>query len=128
MQNERTIGNGIFQILKGAGFALGFSILAVVVLANILRVTPLPDRVIYPINQTIKVVAIVLGSFLFVRGEKGFLKGGTISLIFTALSYLSFSALGGDFSLSWLVIVEVLLSVFAGVIGGAVAVNLRRNS
>ena len=97
-----------------------------IIFANILRFTPLPDKVIYPVNQTVKVVAILLGSLLFVRGEKGFLKGGAIGLIFTALSYLAFSAIGGNFSLSWLIFAELALAIFAGVVGGAIAVNLRR--
>lgn len=126
MQNETATGNAFFQILKGAAFALGFSLLAVIIFANILRFTPLPDRVIYPVNQTVKVVAILLGALIFVRGEKGFLKGGAIGLIFTALSYLAFSAIGGNFSLSWLIFAELALAIFAGVVGGAIAVNLRR--
>ncbi|MBO7297460.1 MAG: TIGR04086 family membrane protein [Clostridia bacterium] len=126
MQNETATGNAFFQILKGAAFALGFSLLAVIIFANILRFTPLPDRVICPVNQTVKVVAILLGALIFVRGEKGFLKGGAIGLIFTALSYLAFSAIGGNFSLSWLIFAELALAVFAGVVGGAIAVNLRR--
>ena len=126
MQNETATGNAFFQILKGAALALGFSLLAVIIFANILRFTPLPDKVIYPVNQTVKVVAILLGSLLFVRGEKGFLKGGAIGLIFTALSYLAFSAIGGNFSLSWLIFAELALAIFAGVVGGAIAVNLRR--
>ena len=126
MQNETATGNAFFQILKGAAFALGFSLLAVIIFANILRFTPLPDKVIYPVNQTVKVVAILLGSLIFVRGEKGFLKGGAIGLIFTALSYLAFSAIGGNFSLSWLIFAELALAIFAGVVGGAIAVNLRR--
>ena len=126
MQNETATGNAFFQILKGAALALGFSLLAVIIFANILRFTPLPDKVIYPVNQTVKVVAILLGALLFVRGEKGFLKGGAIGLIFTALSYLAFSAIGGNFSLSWLIFAELALAIFAGVVGGAIAVNLRR--
>ena len=128
MQNETATGNAFFQILKGAALALGFSLLAVIIFANILRFTPLPDKVIYPVNQTVKVVAILLGSLLFVRGEKGFLKGGAIGLIFTALSYLAFSAIGGNFSLSWLIFAELALAIFAGVVGGAIAVNLRRSA
>ena len=128
MQNETATGNAFFQILKGAAFALGFSLLAVIIFANILRFTPLPDRVIYPVNQTVKVVAILLGALIFVRGEKGFLKGGAIGLIFTALSYLAFSAIGGNFSLSWLIFAELALAIFAGVVGGAIAVNLRRGA
>lgn len=127
MQNE-TLGNGFFQIIKGVALALAFSFLSAVVLASILQATSVSNKVIYPINQTVKVVAILLGSLTFVRGEKGFLKGGAIGLLFTALSYLTFSAIGGDFSLSWLIFVELFLALFAGVLGGAIAVNRRRAS
>ena len=119
--------NGIFQILKGTGLALALSFLGVIILASILRVTPLSDGVIYPVNQTLKVISTALGALLFVRGEKGFIKGGIIGALFTALSYLSFSAIGGDFSLSWLIFAELALAVFSGMVCGAIAVNLRRS-
>jgi putative membrane protein (TIGR04086 family) len=118
--------NGIFQILKGVGIALALSFLGVIILASILRFTPLPDGVIYPVNQTIKVVSAGIGALLFVRGEKGFLKGGAIGALFTALSYLSFSAIGGNFSLSWLIFAELALTLLAGALCGAIAVNMRR--
>ncbi len=126
MQNSST-GNGLFQIIKGAGLALAASLLCSIVFASVLRLTDIPDAVIYPVNQTVKVLAVCLGALSFVRGEKGFLKGGAIGLIFTALSYLTFSAIGGDFSLSWLIIIEVLLALLAGVVCGSIAVNLRSN-
>ena len=126
MENSST-GNGLFQIIKGAALALAASLLAAIVFASILRVTELPDAVIYPVNQTLKVLAVCLGTIAFVRGDKGFIKGGAIGLIFTALSYLTFSAIGGDFSLSWMIAVEVLIALFAGVVCGAIAVNLRSN-
>ena len=125
MKDESTIGNAFFQILKGAFLALAFSFLFAVVFASVLQFTVLPDKVIYPVNQTVIVLAVCLGTLLFVRGEKGFIKGGAIGLIFTALSFLAFSALGGDFSLTWLIFCEVFLALFAGVVSGAVAVNLR---
>ena len=125
MQDKSTVGNGLFQVIKGAGLALACSFLAAVVFANILRFTPLPDSVIYPVNQTVKIIAVCLGTLVFVRGEKGFIKGGGIALVFTALSYLAFSSLGGDFSLSWLIFAELGVALFAGVVSGAVAVNMR---
>ena len=125
MQKESSVGNGFFQIIKGVALALAFSFLAAVVFAAVLRFTSLPDTVIYPVNQTIKVLSVCLGCLTFVRGEKGFLKGAAIGLLFTALSYLAFSALGGDFSLSWLILCELLLAGLAGIVSGAIAVNVR---
>ncbi len=127
MQNETSVGNRLFEVLKAAGLALGIAFLGIVILAGILRSTSLSERWIYPINQTLKLVSIAVGVLVFVRGEKGFLKGGIAALLFTALSYLTFSAIGGDFSLGWIAVIEVVLSVTAGVIFGAIAVNLKRN-
>ena len=112
--------------MKGALFSLAFSLLLAIVFAVILRAGSISDKVIYPVNQAIKVVAVALGTLLFVRGEKGWLKGGVIGLIFTALSYLAFSALGGDFSLSWLIIAELAVGFFSGALSGILAVNVKR--
>ena len=125
MQNETTTGNHFFQIVKGVALALCFSLLAAVVFANVLRATTVPDKAVYPVNQTIKIVAVSIGTLVFVRGEKGLIKGGAIGLLFTALSYLTFSAFGGDFSLSWLIFAELALALLAGAVCGAVAVNFR---
>ena len=126
MQNETTYGNGFFMILKGAALSLGLSILFAVIFACILRAGDLSDNVIYPVNQVIKGIAVAIGALAFVRGEKGWLKGGAVGLLFTALSYLAFSSLGNDFSLSWLVILEVLIAFVTGALGGILAVNWKK--
>ena len=125
MRNENSLG-GVFSSIKAAVLALAVCFLSTVILAAILRMTAMPHKASYPITQSLKVVFVLLAAILFIRGEKGWLKGGAVGLIFTALSYLTFSAVGGDFSLSWLVFVEVGLAVFAGVLGGVIGVNLRR--
>ncbi len=124
--NYTNQSNGFFQIIKGVGVALAFSLLTAIVFAVLLSVSPLPDKVIYPVNQTLKVLAVAIGALLFVREEKGLIKGGAIGLLFTALSYLTFSAVGGDFSLSWLIFGELFLALFTGCVCGALAVNMRR--
>lgn len=126
MQEESTYGNGFFTVVKGLLCALVVALLATVIFATVLQAAPLPDSVIYPVNQVIKGVSIALGTTLFVRGEKGWLKGGAVGLLFTALSYLGFSALGGDFSLSWLILLELAIALITGALGGAVGVNLRQ--
>jgi len=126
MQNENSFGNGLFSVVKGVALALACSLLFSVLFACVLRFAPLPDKVIYPVNQVVKVLSVALGTFLFVRGEKGWLKGGGIALLFTAVSYLAFSAIGGTFALSWLILVELFFTVGVGVLSGILAVNLRR--
>ena len=126
MQTENSYGNGLFSILKGVGAAMLVSLILSVIFACVLRFAPIPDKAIYPVTQTIKAISIVLGALAFTRGEKGWLKGGAIALLFTALSYLTFSAIGGNFSLSWLLLAELAFSLLAGILGGIIAVNIRR--
>jgi putative membrane protein (TIGR04086 family) len=126
MYKQSSYGNEWFSVLKSVGVALLISFFSSLVFAVILRASSGPEKIIYPVNQTVKVVAILIGVLLFLRGEKGWLRGGVAGLLFTALSYLAFSALGGDFSLSWLIFVELFFALAAGGIGGIIAVNIRR--
>lgn len=126
MQNGNSYDNGVFSVIKGVGLALALSFLGAVIFASILLNNTASDKIIYPVNQIIKAVSVLIGAFAFIRGEKGWLKGGAVGLLFTALSYLAFSAVGGDFSLSWLLPLELLGTALIGALSGSLAVNLRR--
>ena len=125
MQNDVTVS--MFQIIKSVALALAFSFLSAVIFAAILRFSPLPNSVIYPVNQVVKSLAVGIGVLTFIRGEKGLIKGGAVGLLFTALSYLAFSAIGGDFSFSWLIFAETAATLLVGALCGALAVNMRRD-
>ena len=125
MSNEMSYGNGFFSIAKGTGLSLALSFLFTVIFAVILHTTGWGENAVYSITQTLKVFSVALGVLVFVRGEKGWLKGGGVGLLFTAFSYLAFSAIGGDFSLSWLIFVEIGIAFFVGALSGSLAVNLR---
>ncbi len=118
-------GKDLFCVVKATLLSLGLSLLFVIVFAVILRVGAWGENVVYPVNQILKVISTMVGALVFIRGEKGWLKGGISGLLFSALSYLAFSALGGDFSLSWLVFLELALTFLAGALSGALAVNRR---
>ena len=124
MRNENF--NDVFSMIKSVGVALAVSLLGAIVFAVVLRSCSLSDTVIYPVNQTIKSVALALGVFLFTQGEKGWIKGSISGVLFTAVSYLAFAAIGGDFSLSWLIFAELFLGAFVGALSGIIAVNVKR--
>ena len=125
MRNERLYG-GAFAVIKGVLTAVLISVVFAVFFAVVLRVAPVPDRAVYPVNQVAKVLSAFVGSLCFVRGEKGWKKGLLIGVLFFALSYVTFSGVGGTFSLSPLVLAELVFTAFGGIIGGATGVNLRR--
>ncbi len=124
---ERENRDLILRLIKGVGLALAISIVAAMLFAVILRLCNLPDKVVYPINQTLKGIAICVGVLTFVQGEKGFLQGMGIALLFCITSYLLFGVIGGDFSLSAWTVVELLSSLLLGTVGGAIAVNLKKS-
>ncbi len=124
MKNEGSFQD-IFSVVKGVLVSLGCALLLTFLFANVLRFGKLSNGVIYPVNQAIKVISVAVGALLFVRGEKGWLKGGGLGLAFTMLSYLAFSAIGNDFSLSWLIITELLTGIISGALCGIIAVNVR---
>ena len=125
MRNESSFNDG-FCVVKGVGLAVAISLLGAIIFAVILRNCSLSDKVIYPVNQTMKSVALAVGVLLVTKGEKGWLKGGTIGALYTMVSYLSFSAIGGSFSLSWLIVAELVLAVVTGSVSGIIAVNVKR--
>ena len=125
MHSETSYGNGFFTVIKATLLALAVSLLLAVGFAVLLR-AGVGEGWIYPINQLLKAVAIVVGVFTAVQGEKGWLKGGGAGLLFTGLSYLAFSAIGGDFSLSWLILLELAIAFLTGAISGILTVNLKK--
>ena len=125
MRNESMYG-GTFAVIKGVLAALLISVLFSIFFAVVLRVAPVPDRAVYPVNQTVKVLAAFLGALFFIRGERGWGKGLVLGVLFFALSYATFSAVGGTFLLSPLCLAELVLTALGGVIGGVLGVNLRR--
>lgn len=126
MEKESLYGNGLLSIVKGSGVAVAISFLATVMFAGALRAWNLSEAVIYPVNQIIKALSVAIGALAFVKGDKGWLKGFAIGGLYTALSYLTFSAVGGDFSLSWMIFVELALALASGGLCGIIAVNVKK--
>lgn len=117
---------GVFQVIKAVAVALLCSVLLCAIYALVLRVAPMADVAITVVTQVLKGVSLATGTILFLKGERGLIKGAVCGLLFSMLGYLTFSALGGDFSLSWLIALEILLFAAVGGLTGVAAVNLKR--
>ena len=104
-----------------------FCLAAVLIFSLILKFANLSDSVVKPVNQCIKAFAILFGCFFGIRGEKGWLKGLVAGLLTVMLTYLVFAMVGGDFSLSWLILAELAFGAVAGVLSGIVSVNVHHD-
>ena len=123
MESEKV--TEFIEIVKAVVLSLAIALVAVSVFALIALAVTVSEKVILPVNLTIKAVAIFVGCVGALRGSRGLIRGGIVGLVFTCLSGLLFGLVGGDFTFTWLLIVEVLFGAVAGGLSGAFAVNLR---
>ena len=116
----------VLQVLKATCAAIVFSLVFVLVFTLVIQVASLTSEVIKPVNQVFKILAIAGGGLLFIRGDKGLLKGAVYGVCAVLLTYLLFSIMSGSFSVSWLFALELFLGAAAGAISGVIAVNIKR--
>ncbi|MCL2771678.1 MAG: TIGR04086 family membrane protein [Firmicutes bacterium] len=128
-REENKVQKNIFvEILKGAGFGVVFSIVAVLVFAALLKLFNFDDNVIMPVNQVIKVLSVFFGCFFVLRRQKkqGLVKGLLLGLVYVVLSFLVFSAMDGSFNLSITLVNDLFFMGIAGGVSGIILVNLGR--
>lgn len=116
----------LFQILKVAVAAVVFALLFVLAFTLIIQLFSVGDGAIKPVNQVFKIICLALGCIIFIRGEKGLVKGALAGLIYIVATYLLFGAFAGDLAVGWLQLAELALGVFAGGIAGIIAVNIKK--
>ena len=115
------------QVAKATLFAVVFSLVYVLIFTLVIQVSQLSSTVIKPVNQVFKIIAIALGSLIFIRGQKGYIKGAIAGLSAALVSYIVFSIIGGSFAIGWAFLLELLISVVAGTVTGIIAVNLKKS-
>jgi putative membrane protein (TIGR04086 family) len=117
--------NIILQTLKAAVAAVVFSLLYVLIFTLIIQLFSLSSSVIKPVNQVFKILSIVSSVLIFVREDKGILKGALSGFIAVIITYFLYAAISGSLSITWRFPIEILLGVIAGGISGIIAVNLK---
>ena len=120
MQTERFI-----QSFKAALLGVLFSLFFAFALALAVWMFGMRDGIRQVLSQSLKALSLAVGCMLVLRSEDGWKKGALSGLIFTLLTYVSFSGIGG-FAWSWKILLDLALGFSVGVFSGIAAVNLRR--
>ena len=118
----------IFQIVKAAAASVIVSLLFVLIFTLIIQLFSLPLGAVRPVNQVFKILSIVAGGLIFIRGDKGWLKGIIYGFIAVIVTYLLYGAISHSLSISWKFLLEILLGVVSGAITGIIAVNIKKNA
>ena len=112
----------VSSVLKGAILAVSLTLVLILLFAFIIKVANIPDSVIMPVNQFIKIASIFFGTYLTLKKiEK--LTGALIGLLYTMLAYLVFSLLGGQFNLDASLFIDMAFALVIGGLCGIFAVN-----
>lgn len=120
--------NGIICIFKGIGISYILTFLLLFIFSILLTYTSLGENVIAPVILVITAISILIGSSISssqIR-KKGIVNGGIIGFSYIIMLYIISSLCGNGFGLNLYAILMIVFSIFAGMIGGIVGVNLKK--
>lgn len=116
--------------LKGALIALSISLIGILIFAFFIKYVAIPTEAIKPVNQVIKGISLLLGTFVALKkvNQMGLVNGLLIGLSYTLLAFVVFSILDGRFEFSRTLINDLLFGAIIGAICGIIAVNFRKKA
>lgn len=114
------------SILKGFLCAVALTLLLMACVAALAVWLHISDGLLTALNQLMKLASILLGAFVAVGrgGQRGFVTGMTVAMLYMAAGYGCYVALGGNAFSVTTMLGELLLGAAAGAIAGAVLSNL----
>ena len=118
--------NGIFEFFIGVGISLIITFLAVAAAALFIKAFD-PDSLLISVGAVIiKFISVFFGAFYVgtKKRKKGVLWGGLTALAYFVICFALSCVFSGAFEISYTVIPDILLTVFAGCISGIISVNI----
>ncbi len=116
----------VFQVIKAAAASIIISLVFVLIFTLIIQFCSLSSSVIKPVNQVFKIVSIIAGGLIFIRGDKGWLKGIIYGLAAVIITYFLYAAIARSISISWTFAIEILLGDVSSAITGIIAVHVKK--
>ena len=118
--------NQIISFLIGLLISILLSFVLVIVLACALKWFLIDEKFIVPLNLAIKVISVVIGASIAVKGEnKGLIKGVVFGVVYITLAFLCFSLLANSFVVDLSLLLDIVSSCLAGGIVGIIKVNAK---
>ena len=124
MKSARTQALG--AILRGILAAAAATLAGMLALAAAVIWLDVSDGVLTALNQALKLLSVALGARLAVGvgGERGFVTGAAVGLLYMALGYVVYWRLGGALFSAAAMLLEMLVGCLVGAAAGAVCANL----
>ena len=116
------------SIIKAAALSVIVSLVGALIFALVLSLTNLDGGVIKTVNQFIKILAVFLGCFFFIKDNAGLFKGlisGALSAFITYLIFALVSGVGINFGTEFFI--DLAFTAVIGAISGIIAVNVKKD-
>lgn len=117
----------ILQYVKAIFIAILISLALILAFAFLIKSFDISDKAILPVNICIKLVSIFFATLIVTREKKhGMRKGIAVGFVYIVFSFLLFSILSKDFSISIKVLYDLIFGIVSGAICGIICVNIRK--
>ena len=125
MKNARL--RALWALTRGLLAAGAATLAGMLLLAAAVIYLDVTDGALAALNQLLKLFSVVLGARLAVGvgGERGFVTGAAVGLLYMALGYVLYWRLGGALFSAAAMLLEMLAGFAVGAAAGAVCANLR---
>lgn len=121
--------SSFIQYLSGLLISISITLVLILLFAILIRYFNIPDNIIFPINQVIKVISLIVGIMFILKKQpqNGLIKGVIVGLLYYVLSFIIFSILQGNIAFNLNNLWDLLLTSLMGGLIGLIAVNLYKN-
>lgn len=113
-------------IMKGLLCAVALTLLMMMGVAALALAVRISDGALTALNQVMKLLSILLGVTVAVGrgGQRGFLTGMTVAMLYMTIGYGCYVALGGNALVVTQMLGEILIGAALGATVGAVLSNM----
>lgn len=126
MTKSREGKSNYLSLFSGTIISIAVTLVLILLFAILIRFFNIGQRWIFPVNQIIKVISLIIGSWIILKSkpEKGFLKGMLLGVLYFVLNFVIFSILQGDFNFSFSNLYDLVLTILMGGLIGIIEVNI----
>ncbi|MCL2630677.1 MAG: TIGR04086 family membrane protein [Firmicutes bacterium] len=117
----------VLDILRSTLIAVIASLIVVLVLALIVKLTGMGEGAILPINQVLKVLSVLVGCLFGIKDRsKGAFKGASAGLLYAVVSIFVFLVLKNSLSGNSFSFIDLIANTATGAVSGIISVNFRK--
>mgnify|MGYP001031213785 CR=1 FL=1 len=119
--------SAVFEVIKTVIVAVIISLVAILLMAFLIKLFNISTTAIPIINQVIKGVSILVACLICIKTpSNGWVKGIVAGLLYIMLAFVIFSLLDGKFKFGLNILNDVAIGAISGMISGIIAVSIRK--